>query len=59
PLYAVKLDSDAEGLAILPIEELPQRQIGVISNRQSDYFSLAGKEFVSIFKRYIKECTVK
>jgi DNA-binding transcriptional LysR family regulator len=53
PLYAVEAGSDAEELVALPLKELPPRQIGVIRNRQSDYLSLAGKEFVSIFKRYI------
>lgn len=63
PLYAVRADADAqqefrtptEGLVALPLKELPPRQIGVIRNRQSDYLSLAGKEFVSMFKRYIEE----
>ena len=63
PLYAVRADADAqqefrtptEGLVVLHLKELPPRQIGVIRNRQSDYLSLAGKEFVSMFKRYIKE----
>jgi DNA-binding transcriptional LysR family regulator len=55
PLYAVEAGSDAEELVALPLKELPPRQIGVIRNRQSDYLSLAGKEFVSMFKRYIKK----
>jgi len=55
PLYAVQKDADDEGLMALPIKELPKRQIGVIRNRQNDYLSLAGKEFVSMFKQYIKE----
>ncbi|MBC8232877.1 LysR family transcriptional regulator [bacterium] len=63
PLYAVRADADAqlefrtptEGLVVLPIKELPPRQIGVIRSRQSDYLSLAGKEFVSMFKQYIRK----
>jgi DNA-binding transcriptional LysR family regulator len=55
PLYAVRADTDVEGLVVLPLKKLPQRQIGVIRNRQNDYLSLAGKEFVSMFKQYIRK----
>ena len=59
PLYAVRADADAqpefrtpaEGLVVLPLKELPPRQIGVIRNRQSDYLSLAGKKFIEIAQK--------
>ncbi len=64
PLFALQTDIDAharshpenrERLVALPISEFPLKQIGVIRNRQNDYLSLAGKEFLEIFKRDIQK----
>jgi len=54
PEFALR--TEEEGLVALPINELPQREIGVIRCRKSNYLPLAVKEFLSMFREGLRAC---
>jgi len=52
PEFALR--SEEEGLVALTIDELPQREIGIIRSQKGNYLSRAVKEFLVMFKEGIE-----